>query len=88
METIKYVKLKCQRIGRVVYQHWGDPSKVKEGDSCKKCAYFAKQHAEDSRNGLLQHNGTPWSHVLGDPLPKPVLDIFAHSDIVRNERRQ
>ena len=68
--TIKLVKLACGK-------HWGLPKTEfpltgkSTGDPCSKCAYFAKQRAEDDRKGLLMHNGTPWIALLGDPVPKP-----------------
>ena len=60
-DTIKCVKLACGK-------HWADPNKKQADDPCSKCTYFAKQRAEDDRKGLLQHNGTPWIAILGDPI--------------------
>lgn len=56
------VKLTPKDCGK----HYG-----KESGPCKKCAYFARQEAEDRRKGLLMHNGTPWIMLLGDVVHPP-----------------
>ena len=53
MAAIKLVRKDCGK-------HWG-----RKPGPCQKCPYFAKQLAEEQRQGYLQHNGTPWIAVLG-----------------------
>lgn len=55
--TVKLVKLACGK-------HWGLPNKHKPGDACRKC----KMHARDAH--LLQHNGIPWSALIGPEIPR------------------